>query len=427
MNPTDDRNSRPSRAAKCSSSSSGETCGCSSQGASHNVPRREFLKIAGVGTVGAMLGGQRSIMAGGFSAADLHGERLVPADKKLDASWVRALFERGTKEVYDGKALDNIGMPCGGIGSGQLYLCGDGTLGSWQIFNYAASNWVGDTHATYSHHGFAKPVEQGFAVAVRTGEEKPTVKKLSREGFKDITFNGQYPIGTVRYQEEGVPVCVTMEAFSPFIPLNAQDSGLPATLFHITLENRSDRPIYTCVIGWLENAVCQRSGAQLVGQKVTRIVRDGDRGYILHRAQEDKEALKSHQKPRPTVVFEDFESDNYDGWTVTGDAFGTKPAGGTLPGQQTVSGFDGKGLINSFLGGDAPTGAMTSRRFTINRRFVNLKVGGGGHPEKTCVSLKVDGKTVRTARGGNTEKLRWISWPVLPLEGKEACIEITDQ
>jgi uncharacterized protein (DUF608 family) len=34
-----------------------------------------------------------------------------------------------------------------------------------------------------------------------------------------------------------------MEAFSPFIPLNAKDSALPATLFYITVRNTSDEPV----------------------------------------------------------------------------------------------------------------------------------------------------------------------------------------
>ena len=32
--------------------------------------------------------------------------------------------------------------------------------------------------------------------------------------------------------------------------------------------------------------------------------------------------------PRPDIVFEDFEKADYAGWTVEGEAFGTKPAGG---------------------------------------------------------------------------------------------------
>ena len=44
------------------------------------------------------------------------------------------------------------------------------------------------------------------------------------------------------------------------------------------------------------------------------------------------------------ILIADFDGDDYgDGWKTTGDAFGSGPARGTLPGQMAVSGFEGKG------------------------------------------------------------------------------------
>ncbi|HPX41910.1 MAG TPA: GH116 family glycosyl-hydrolase, partial [Candidatus Hydrogenedentes bacterium] len=183
------------------------------------------------------LGRPAIVMAGPFGAADAGTAHPVPADKKLDPDWVRSLFERGTKEVYSGGDLDGIGMPCGGIGSGQLYVCGDGTLGDWQVFNNARSYWVGETNSTYTHEGIAQPVEQGFTVVTETPDGTRAFASLSREGFKDISFKGEYPIATVTYAENGAPVRVETEVYSPFIPLNARESCLPATIFNITVEN----------------------------------------------------------------------------------------------------------------------------------------------------------------------------------------------
>ena len=52
---------------------------------------------------------------------------------------------------------------------------------------------------------------------------------------------------------------------------------------------------------------------------------------------------------RPDILFEDFEH-GYDKWKVEGEAFGKEPAHGTLPNQNPVSGFLGKGLVNSYRG-----------------------------------------------------------------------------
>jgi fructan beta-fructosidase len=134
---------------------------------------------------------------------------------------------------------------------------------------------------------------------------------------------------------------------------------------------------------------------------------------------------------RADILVADFEGDTYgDGWKTTGTAFGKGPAKGTLPNQMPVSSFLGKGLVNSYLGGDASTGTLTSTEFKIERKYLNFLVGGGKHP-KTCINLLVGGKVVRTATGpndkpGGSEHLDWHTWDVTEFEGKTAVIEIID-
>jgi fructan beta-fructosidase len=134
---------------------------------------------------------------------------------------------------------------------------------------------------------------------------------------------------------------------------------------------------------------------------------------------------------RPDVLLADFEADAYPaGWKTTGTAFGKGPAKGTLPNQMPVSGFLGKGIVNSYLGGDGSTGTLTSASFKIERKYLNFLVGGGKHA-KTRVDLLVGGKAVRSATGpndkpGGSEHLDWHTWDVGEFEGKEAVIEIVD-
>ena len=127
------------------------------------------------------------------------------------------------------------------------------------------------------------------------------------------------------------------------------------------------------------------------------------------------------------TVFEDFEKNTYDGWKLTGTAFGKGPAHGTLAGQQAVAGFAGRGLVNTFIAGDAPQGTATSKPFPIERRYIGFLIGGGDKAEKTCINLRVGGKVVRTATGKNRELLEPASWNVADLKGKQAVIEIVDR
>jgi uncharacterized protein (DUF608 family) len=133
-------------------------------------------------------------------------------------------------------------------------------------------------------------------------------------------------------------------------------------------------------------------------------------------------AQSSH---RADILFEDFEH-GYENWQVQGEAFGKEPARGTLPNQQPVSGFLGGGLVNSFLGGDATTGRLVSKSFTVERRFIRFLVGGGRHPN-TQVRLIVEGKVVCAASGKDNERLEPALWDAAPYEGRTAHIEIVDE
>ncbi len=132
------------------------------------------------------------------------------------------------------------------------------------------------------------------------------------------------------------------------------------------------------------------------------------------------------------ILVADFEGPDYGAWKTTGDAFGTGPARGTLPRQMQVSGFEGEGLVNSFLGGDNATGTLTSPAFPIQRDYLNFLVGGGKHVDQTCINLLVDGKVALTATGpndqpGGSEALDWAGWDVKHLRGKQVVIQIVDQ
>jgi fructan beta-fructosidase len=126
------------------------------------------------------------------------------------------------------------------------------------------------------------------------------------------------------------------------------------------------------------------------------------------------------------VLIEDFEAGSYGKWTVTGDAFGTAPANGTLPNQMPVSGYLGNRFINTFLGGDKSTGTATSPEFTVQRSHVAFLIGGGSHAESLGVQLLVNGEVVRTATGSESEDLLWASWDVSDLKGQKAQLRIFD-
>ena len=77
------------------------------------------------------------------------------------------------------------------------------------------------------------------------------------------------------------------------------------------------------------------------------------------------------------IVIGGFEGDTYGEWKPEGEAFGTKPTDEKTAAQLGFKGFTGKGIAQSFTGRNAKlTGTLTSPEFTIDRDFINMKIGG---------------------------------------------------
>ena len=201
---------------------------------------------------------------------------VIPAEKNLPPEWVASLFVRGQPKVYTGEALMKIGMPVGGVCAGLVYLGGDGKLWYWDIFNrylsgvqprqiqYQGRSWHGLPQGLGAWQGgnYIDPIttqpcpfQQGFALKVTAGG-KAQVRTLDRKGWKLVSFTGAYPVGTVRYFDPDCPVRVTLEAYSPYCPLDFDNSSYPATIMRYTLENTGREDARVQVGGWLENRFC---------------------------------------------------------------------------------------------------------------------------------------------------------------------------
>ncbi|MEI8288190.1 MAG: GH116 family glycosyl-hydrolase [Verrucomicrobiota bacterium] len=384
-------------------------------------PRRDFLKLSSAAALG-MVFSRMPAMAGPFTREDF--DHLVPADKKLSPDWVKSLFARGTPEVLRGSELKYVGMPVGGIGAGQLYLGGDGRLWHWDIFN--SSGKTGSEH-------YAKPPVPGSPLAQRFSLKiGGTTRTLDRDGFSDITFRGEYPVGTVEYADAGVPLAVKIEAFSPFIPLNTDDSSLPATILQFTLRNTSAAPVEAVLAGELENGVCLNHRWQ-DGILRNRILREPGLTTLLCSA-EKSASPKPH---RADVVFEDWNKEDYAGWKAEGTAFGKGPIKKTeIPSYQGDVGGDTVRVVNSHAsapgnsvrGRDGATGNLVSREFVIERNFISFWIGGGKARKgsRFGLTLLVEGRPVQTAAGQDKNQMALQIFDVRNHAGKPARLEILD-
>lgn len=365
-------------------------------------------------------------MAGPFTRADF--EKLVPADKKLRPEWVRSLTERGQRTVYRGSDLDKIGMPIGGLCAGQVYLGGDGRLWHWDIFNRHIGTGA-EHYANPLKPSF--PFEQGFAIRF---EKNGTMvdRPLAQGHWRDISFIGEYPIGYVTYSDPNSPVTVSLEAFSPFIPLQVEDSSLPATILEFSVKNTSRSSVEVTLAGWLENAICLNSSQSRDGFRRNRLVRRDDLMALECSAEAPPPVPETG---RPDIPFENFEREQYESWKATGTAFGPGPVEiARIPAYQGDVAGKGKRVVNTHASApgatveqrDSAKGTLTSAPFKIERNYINFLIGGGSHKSRTCMNLLVDGEAVLTATGENNNRMREASWDVRRFSGKSATLQIVD-
>ncbi len=373
-----------------------------------------------------------------INAQSLHPSHKVPIDKNLSVEWKQQLRTNEPK-VYKGKELETIGMPCGGIAAGQLYVRGDGTLANWWIANNGYNtgygiDWLldfntpsGPWKVCYQTFEPFSYIDQGFAVTIRQGNNT-TTRTLSKKDFDDISFVGEYPMANINYASKSnpLPLQVQSTVFSPFIPLNARESATPATILKFNLKNTSSAPMAVDITGWLQNLVCIDLKDQALGQLRNRVIQQNGMTSVVMDltapAKETTVAVKSE-------IFQDFESGTYGKWKVEGNAFGKTPVINTTADTDFVEGYEGKYLVNSKLSGnfgDSGTGKLTSPVFTIKSEYINFKIAGGPYRDKTCMNLYVDNKRVRTITGPSSDKLEPESWNVSEFKGKKAYIELVD-
>ena len=210
--------------------------------------RREFLVATSSAALGATVsrseaqthatGHSQPPLAGGYSRAEL--------------------FELGSQRSFSGDRLTQIAMPIGGIGAGCVCLNGYGGLQDFSIWNHPGT--------TALPEGFA-PSKAAFAILHIRGAEPVTKlvegpfpllkiydQGLQGEGyrrggfegfprFSKCIFQGEYPIGEVKFSDSSIPLDVTLHAWNPFIPLDEKNSGIPCAILEYTLQSNAPHAI----------------------------------------------------------------------------------------------------------------------------------------------------------------------------------------
>jgi non-lysosomal glucosylceramidase len=222
------------------------------------IDRRTFLK--GVGAGAASLAGASGLAAEASSGAPAEGSPSSPAAPRTD------------RTIYRGENLRAIAMPLGGIGTGTIALAGDGGLRQWQIlhnvdhlahvphtfFGFWGKTPGGGTvarvlqsAALYDQRNFKPPATANDHVV--PAESRKLLERLP--GVKELEYAGEYPMARIRYLDPALPAEVALEAYSPFVPLDSKNSGLPIIVFEFRVTNTGSSRLDCSLLATLQNLV----------------------------------------------------------------------------------------------------------------------------------------------------------------------------
>jgi len=145
--------------------------------------------------------------------------------------------------VFTGRQLKMLAFPLGGVGAGAVSLGGRGQLRDWEIFN-KPDKGAAPTYAfpsIWAKAGSGKPVAR-----VLESRFQPPYEGASGLGSNNApglvrlassTFTGEFPLARVDFHDSALPVRVSLAAFTPFIPHEPDDSGLPVAILRYRVTN----------------------------------------------------------------------------------------------------------------------------------------------------------------------------------------------
>ena len=195
--------------------------------------------------------------------------------------------ERDFNTEYTGACLNRIAFPIGGIGAGMICLDGNGAFSHVSVrnkpdafntpFMFAALSVIGHENAARILEG---PVQSWKIFGNPGGANGSDLFGCPR--FGKASFKARFPFGTVHLTDPDIPVEVAITGWSPFVPGDADKSGLPAGAFEYTFTNTSGEHLNTVFSFHSENFMRMEDPSEWGGNFVGKdSIMAMENGFIL--------------------------------------------------------------------------------------------------------------------------------------------------
>jgi uncharacterized protein (DUF608 family) len=173
---------------------------------------------------------------------------------------------------YENDYLNRIAFPIGGMGAGMFCIEGSGAISHMSVrhnpdlFNeptmYAAIHIKGVENGTKVIEG-QSPEWKRFGQRNSGGGMGDASWGLPR--FEKASFDARFPFAEIDLQDANLPVAVTLKAWSPFIPTDADNSSLPVGAIEYTFRNTGAKTIEAIFSYTSRNFMTARGGGGNAG------------------------------------------------------------------------------------------------------------------------------------------------------------------
>jgi uncharacterized protein (DUF608 family) len=279
----------------------------------------------------------------------------LPSDE-LDR-WKRSLTAAEAPRIYTSDVHKDARMHLGGIGTGNFEIGADGQFTTWQLFNTLRDGYV------------------PFYFAIKAGQATKLLQTTGGPDWprvKNIEMTGDYPVATLRFHDDDLPVQAELVAFSPMEPLNPDLSSMPLAIFRFRLTNPTSEPQSVSLAAMMTNSVGYEAKGDIKGVEhpnfggnVNEAFRHSKTAGLFMRAEAGTQSVKA--PGFGTLALATTGSDvtamtQFEDWSEAWQEFSAKgkfsPIGkGSLPSQPTPKGRTINGAIASTIS-ISPGGAV---------------------------------------------------------------------
>ncbi len=298
--------------------------------------------------------------------------------------------------IYRGEYTNEISFPIGGIGTGSFGIAGNGMFVDWEIFNRPDKGSIlPSSHIAVK----AKKPDGSYAVKILNGDLNTNLTGIYRNKifigfgfgpntgtmcglphFKEVIFEGTFPIAKLTFRDDDFPADVVMTVFNPFIPLDSFNSSIPAGFFQIEFINKTEENVEYSAYFSLKNpfAVSKNDWIKNNGKNILKLascadpeaVEYGDLSIISDASK--VEIQQYWYRGGWSDSIDVFVNELFYGDGLKNRVYDTPGKGelGTLASYQTVKAGE-RGVLRFVLSWNIPTYSNTWDKENLNKTWKN--------------------------------------------------------